>query len=89
MASSSVKILEHGDQRLHSLNMQDKSLKPKLLIYTYSKLAEAEQFKLLQNTAPQALIDGGNIWTATWLYNIILSENLASQFSILETPHIL
>ena len=27
---------------------------------------------------PQALIDSVNIWMATWLYNIILSENLAS-----------
>ena len=43
------------------------------------------RFKLIEslanpddsNTAPQALIDGANIWTATWLYNIILSENLA------------
>ena len=26
----------------------------------------------------QALIDGVNIWTATWLYNIVLSENIAS-----------
>ena len=32
----------------------------------------------LQNTAPQALIDDVNIWTGTWLYNIVLSENLAS-----------
>ena len=34
--------------------------------------------KQLQNIAPQALIDGANIWTATWLYNIVLSENLVS-----------
>ena len=34
---------------------------------------------LRQNyAAPQALIDGANIWMATWLYNIILSENLGS-----------
>ena len=30
------------------------------------------------HAAPQALIDSVNIWMATWLYNIILSENLAS-----------
>ena len=36
------------------------------------------QFKQLQNTVLQALIDGVNIWMATWLYSIILSENLAS-----------
>ena len=30
-----------------------------------------------QNTVLQALINSTNIWTATWLYNIILSENLA------------
>ena len=81
IANSSVKILEHGEQRLHTMYMQDKSSKPKLSIYGYSKLTEAGQFKLLQNTAPQAPIDGGNIWTATWLYNIVVLENLASQFS--------
>ena len=32
--------------------------------------------KQLQNT--QALIDSANISTATWLYNIVLSENQAS-----------
>ena len=30
-----VKISEHGEQRLHTLEMQDKSLKPKKKIYTY------------------------------------------------------
>ena len=30
------------------------------------------QFKLLQNTALQALIDDANIWTTMWLYNIVL-----------------
>ena len=50
----------------------------KISIYTYWKLAKPRQFKQLQNTAPQALIDGANISTATWLYNIVLLENLAS-----------
>ena len=50
----------------------------KTSIYTYSKLGEPRRFKQLQNTAPQALIDSANIWTTTWLYNINLSENLAS-----------
>ena len=58
--------------------MQGKSSKMKISIYTYWKLAEPRQLKQLQNTAPQALIDGANIWTAMWLYNIVLSENLAS-----------
>ena len=35
---SSVKISEHGKQRLHTLYMQDKSSKMKILIYTYWKL---------------------------------------------------
>ena len=43
-------------------------------IYTYWKLAKPWQFKQLQNTAPQELIDG----------NIVLSENLASRPSIIE-----
>ena len=73
-----MKISEHGEQRLHTLYMHDKSSKLKISICTYWKLAEPWQFKQLQNTAPQALIDGANIWTATWLYNIVLSENLAS-----------
>ena len=73
-----MKISEHGEQRLHTLYMQDKSLKMKTSIYTYWKFGEPWRFKQLQNTAPQALIDGVNIWTATWLYNIVLSENLAS-----------
>ena len=34
--------------------------KMKILIYTYWKLAEPRQFKQLQNTAPQALIDDAN-----------------------------
>ena len=50
----------------------------KILMYTYWKLAEPWQFKQLQNSAPQALIDDVNIWAATWLYRIVLSENLAS-----------
>ena len=50
--------------------MQDKSSKMKISIYTW-KLAETRQFKQLQNTALQAPIDGANIWTATWLYNIV------------------
>ena len=50
----------------------------KISLYTYWKLAKPRQFKQLQNTAPQALIDGANISTATWLYNIVLLENLAS-----------
>ena len=58
--------------------MQDKSSKMKISIYTYWKLAKPQQFKQLQNTAPQTLIDGANISTAMWLYNIVLSENLAS-----------
>ena len=61
-----------------ALYMQGKSSKMKISIYTYWKLAEPRQLKQLQNTAPQALIDGANIWTAMWLYNIVLSENLAS-----------
>ena len=73
-----VKISEHGKQRLHMLYMQDKSSKMKILIYTYWKLAKPRQFKQLQNTTSQTLIDGANIWMATWLYNIVLSENLAS-----------
>ena len=75
---SSVKISEHGKQRLHTLYMQDKSSKMKISIYTYWKLAKPRQFKQLQNTTLQALIDGANIWMATWLYNIVLSQNLAS-----------
>ena len=77
-------ISEHSEQRLHTdtLYMQDKSSKMKILIYTYWKLDEPWQFKQLQNTAPQGLIDGANIWMATWLYNIVLSENLASRSSI-------
>ena len=75
---SSVKISEHGGQRLHTLYMQDKSSKMKISIYSHWKLAEPWQFRQLQNTAPQALIDGAKIWTAKWLYNIVLSENLAS-----------
>ena len=75
---SSVKISQHGEQRVHTLYMQEKSSKMKISIYTYWKLAKPRQFKQWQNTAPQALIDGVNIWTATWLYNIVLSENLAS-----------
>ena len=75
---SSVKISEHGKQRLHTLYMQDKSLKMKTSIYTYWKLGEPGRFKQLHNTASQALIDGANIWTAMWLYNFVLSENLAS-----------
>ena len=38
---SSVKISEHGEHRLHTLYMQEESLKPKISIYTYWKLAEA------------------------------------------------
>ena len=45
--------------------MQGKSSKMKISIYTYWKLAEPRQLKQLQNTAPQALIDGANIWTAS------------------------
>ena len=73
-----MKISEHGKQRLHTLYMQDKSAKMKIFIYTYWKLGKPGQFKQLQNTAPQAMIDCATIWTATWLYNIVLSENLAS-----------
>ena len=73
-----MKNSERGKQRLQTLYMQDKSSKMKTSIYTYSKLGKPRRFKQLQNTAPQALIDGANIWTATWLYNIDLSENLAS-----------
>ena len=40
----------------------------KISIYTYWKLAKPRQFKQLQNTAPQALIDSANISTATWLH---------------------
>ena len=66
---SSVKISEHGKQKLHKLLMQDKSPKPKILIYTYWKLAKAgNSNSLIQYTAPQALIDGANFWTAVWLY---------------------
>ena len=36
------------------------------------------QFKLLQNTALQALIDDVNIWTTMWLYNIVLLEKKLS-----------
>ena len=73
-----MKISEHGEQRLHTLYMQDKSSKMKTSIYTYWKFGEPWRFKQLQKTALQALIDGVNIWTATWLYNIVLSQNLAS-----------
>ena len=38
---SSVKISEHDEQRLHKLYMQDKSSKPKILIYTCWKVVEA------------------------------------------------
>ena len=41
----------------------------------YWKLAESWQFKQLQNTAPQALIISSNFWMASWLCNIVLSEN--------------
>ena len=64
-----MKISERGEQRLHTLYMQDKSSKMKTSIYTYWKFGEPRWFKQLQNTTPQALIDGANIWTATWLYN--------------------
>ena len=79
-------ISELGEQRLHTdaLYTQNKSSIMNISIYTYWKLAEPWQFKQLQNTAPQALIDGANIWTATWLYNIVLSENLVSRSSIIE-----
>ena len=36
------------------------------------------QFKQLQNTALQAVIDGANIWMAKWLYNIVLLEKKLS-----------
>ena len=36
------------------------------------------QFKLLQNTALQALIDDVNIWTTMRLYNIVLLEKKLS-----------
>ena len=65
--------------------MQDKSSKMKISIYTW-KLAETRQFKQLQNTALQAPIDGANIWTATWLYNIVQllgSSIIEAQDSIL------
>ena len=79
-------ISEHGEQRLHTdtLYTEYKSPKKNISIYTYWKLAEPLQFKQLQNAAPQALIDGANMWMAMWLYNIVLSENLASQSSIIE-----
>ena len=64
--------------------MQDKSSKMKISIYTW-KLAETRQFKQLQNTALQAPIDGANIWTATWLYNIV--QLLGS--SIIETQDLI
>ena len=75
---SSVKISQHGEQRVHTLYMQEKSSKMKISIYTYWKLAKPRQFKQLQNTTSQALIDGANIWMATWLYTIVLTQNLAS-----------
>ena len=50
----------------------------KILMYTYWKLAEPWQFKQLQNSALQALINNANIWAATWLYRMVLSENFAS-----------
>ena len=50
---SSVKISEHGEQKLRKLLMQDKSPKPKILIYTYWKLAKASNSNsLIQYTAP-------------------------------------
>ena len=48
---SSVKISQHGEQRVHTLYMQEKSSKMKISIYTYWKLAKPRQFKQLQNTA--------------------------------------
>ena len=56
-------IPELGEQRLHTdaLYTQDKSSIMNISIYTYWKLAEPWQFKQLQNTAPQALINGANI----------------------------
>ena len=66
---SSVKISEHGEQKLHKLLMQDKSPKPKISIYTYWKLVKAgNSNSLIQYAAPQALIDRANFWTAVWLY---------------------
>ena len=44
-------------------------------ILIYWKLAESWQFKQLQNTAPQAPIISSNFWMASWLCNIVLSEN--------------
>ena len=74
--------------KVNTLYVQDKSSKMKISIYTYWKLAEPRHFKQLQNTAPQALIDSANIWTATWLYNIVLSENLASWILAPRSSHL-
>ena len=86
---SSVKILEYCKQRLHTLHMQDKSSKPKILIYTYWKLAEAGNSK--SYTAPQALIDGAiseRLHDCTTLFfgktKIISRENFASRSSNLD-----
>ena len=62
---SSVKISEHGVQWLHKLYMQDKSSKPKNIDLHLLKACRSWQFKQLQYTALEALIDSLNFSTAT------------------------
>ena len=88
---SSVKISEHGEHRLHTLYMQEESLKPKISIYTYWKLAEAGNSNSYR--APH-----WKRWSMVWIaepqrdcttsffqkIKIISCYNLASRSSILD-----
>ena len=81
---SSVKISEHGKQRLHKLYMQDKSSKPKILIYTYWKVVEAgnsNSYSTLHRNHRSTMQISERLHDCT---KIISHENLASWTSKLK-----
>ena len=86
-----MKILGHCEQRLHTLYMQDKSSKPKILIYTYWKVAEADNSNSYRTPHHKR-------WSTVWISEqlrdsstllfqktrVISNKNLASWSSILD-----
>ena len=78
-----MKISEHGKQRPHTLYIEDKSLKLKISIYTYWKLAEAG------NSNSYRTLHGSTDQHCTTLFfrktKVISQRNLASRSLIIGT----
>ena len=88
---SSVKVSEHCEQRLHTLYMQGKSTKPKILVYTYWNLSEADNSNSYKTPhhkhwstvrISERLRDCSTL--LFWKIGVISNKNLTSWSSILD-----